>query len=144
MNRAIVGVCVAVAFATTVAAQDKGMAMNKMDHMAKDKTYSGCIESSQTGSFTLTHVAVGAKKSMGKGNSMNGANAMTKGDSLKNDDAMGHETMVPASLGLSAASLNLNKFVGHKVTVTGGDGDSMNGMATFKVKSLKVIAASCS
>ena len=34
--------------------------------------------------------------------------------------------------------------VGDKVTVTGSDGDSMNGMATFTVKSLKTIGKSCS
>jgi hypothetical protein len=124
MIRAIVGACVALAFTAGVGAQDKKMATEKMNHMAKEKAYSGCVESSQTGSYTLTHSMIAAAKK-----------------SMKKADAM-----APASLVLSAAgpSVDLSTHVGHKVTVTGTDGDSMNGMATFKVKSLKVIGASCS
>lgn len=134
MKRAIVGACVAFAFTAAVTAQDKKMATEKMDHMAMEKTYSGCVESSQTGSYTLTHSMIAdAKKSM------------KKTDSMKKDAAMAHDGMAPVSLALSAGSgVNLNKYVGHKVTVTGTDGDSMNGMATFKVKSLKMLGASCS
>jgi hypothetical protein len=135
MTRVIVGACVALAFTAVVGAQDKKKAGEKMDQMAMEKAYSGCVESSQTGSYTLTHWMIAdAKKSMKKADSM-------KDDSMKKDDSM-----APASLALSAAaaSVDLSKHVGHKVTVTGTDGDSMNGMATFKVKSLKMIDASCS
>jgi hypothetical protein len=130
MTRVIVGACVALAFTAGVGAQDKRMAREKMDHMAMEKAYSGCVEGSQTGSYTLTHwVMADAKKSM------------KKADSMKKDDSM-----APAPLALSAAapSVDLSKHVGHKVTVTGTDENSMNGMATFKVKSLKMIGASCS
>ena len=58
---------------------------------------------------------------------------------------MAHDGMAPEPLALSAGSgVNLNKYVGHKVTVTGADGDGMNGMPTFTVKSLKMLGASCS
>ena len=125
MNRMFAGACLAVAFTVVTAAQDKET-MNKMDHMAMEKTYAGCIESSQAGSYSLTHVtAAGKTKSMKK-------------------SKMGTDAMAPASLGLSAADLDLSRYVGHKVSITGSDGDSMNGMATFKVKALKSIAASCS
>src|SRR5262245_53050323 len=134
MNRAIVGAFVVVVFTAGVGAQDKKMATEKMatetmDHMASEKTYSGCLQSSQTGSYTLTHSTIAdAKKSM------------------KKADAMAHDAMAPASLALTtgAPSLDLSKHVGHKVTVTGTDGDSMNGMATFKVKALKMVGGSCS
>ena len=51
--------------------------------------------------------------------------------------------MMPPSLTVSAPGKDLSKYVGHRLTVTGSDGDRMNGMATFKVKSLKTIATSC-
>jgi hypothetical protein len=134
MKSSVVGVCVAFAFTAAVGAQDKKMATEKMDQMAMEKAYSGCLESSQTGSYTLTHSMIAdAKKSMKQAGSM------------KENQAMAHDGMAPESLALSAGSgVNLNKYVGHKVTVTGTDGDSMNGMATFKVKSLKMLGASCS
>ena len=141
MNRVIVGACVSLAFTAGVGAQDQQMATEKTDHMAMEKAYSGCVESSQTGSYTLTHSMIAdAKKSMKK------ADAMKKDGPMKTDSMKQHDAMAPASLALSAdgPGIDLSKHVGHKVTVTGTDGDSMNGLATFKVKSLKVIGASCS
>ena len=139
MKRAVFGACFAVAFTAVISAQDMTMSMKKMDHMSNEKTYSGCLESSQTGSFSLTHLmAAGAKTSMSK------SDAMTKAEPMKKDDAMGKDGMTPASLSLSALGKDLSKYVGHRVTVTGSDGDSMNGMTTFKVKSLKTIGKSCS
>ena len=104
------------------------------------------LESSQTGSYTLTHSMIAdTKTSMKKADSMKTGDPAMKTDSMKEDAAMAHDGMAPVSLALSAGSgVNLNKYVGHKVTVTGTDGDSMNGMATFKVKSLKMLGASCS
>ena len=147
MNRAIIGACVVLAFTAGVGAQDKNMTTEKMDHMAMAKAYSGCVESSQTGSYTLTHSMIAdAKKSMKKSDATKKDDRMMKADDMKKADAMAHDAMAPASLALSAAapSVDLSKYVGHKVMVTGTDGDSMNGMATFKVKSLKRIGASCS
>lgn len=143
MKRAVFGACCAVALtAVVVSAQDKNMAMNKMDkmdHMSMEKAYSGCLESSPAGSYSLTHVMVAdAMMSMKKGD------PMMKAESMKMDDAMGKDAMAPASLSLSAPGKNLKKYVGHKVTVIGSDGDSMNGVTTFKVKSLKTIGATCS
>jgi hypothetical protein len=130
MKRVAFDTCLAVAFTAVIAnAQDKNMSMKKMDHMSMEKTYS----------FSLTHLmAADAKTSMSK------SDAMTKADSVKKDDAMGKDAMTPASLSLSAPGKDLSKYVGHRVAVTGSDGDSMNGMATFKVKSLKTIGRSCS
>ena len=146
MNRTIVGACVAFALTAAVGAQDKKMSMEKMDHMAVEKAYSGCVESTHAGSYTLTHSMIAdAKNSMKTADSMKKDDPMMKTDSMKKDDAMAHDTMAPKSLALSAAAaVNLRKHVGHRVTVTGTDGDSVNGMATFKVKSVKMIAGSCS
>jgi len=140
MKRAVFAACCAVALtAVVVSAQDKNMPMSKMDHMSTEKTYSGCLESSQAGSYSLTHLmAADAKTSMSK------SDPMMKADSMKKDDAMGKDAMAPASLSLSASGKDLRKYVGHRVTVTGSNGDSMNGMATFTVKSLKTIGKSCS
>ena len=146
MNRTIISACIAFALTAAIGAQDKRMSMEKMDHMVTEKAYSGCVESSNTGSYTLTHSMVAdAKNSMKTADSMKKDDPMMKTDSMKKDDAMAHDTMAPESLALSAAAgVNLRKHVGHKVTVTGTDGDSTNGMATFTVKSVKMIAGSCS
>src|SRR5262245_63710268 len=146
MNPVIVGACVALAFTAGVGAQDKKMATERMDHMAMEKAYSGCVETSQTGSYILAHPMIAdAKKSMKKADATKKDGPTMKADAMKKEDAMAHDAMAPASLALSAAapSVDLSKHVGHKVTVT-GTGDSMNGMATFKVKSLAMIGASCS
>jgi hypothetical protein len=140
MNHATVGACCAVALtAVVVSGQDKNMSMRKMDHMSIEKTYSGCLETSQTGSYSLTHLMAADAKT-----SMNKSNPMMKAESMREEDAMGEDAMTPSSLSLSAPRKDLSKYVGRRVTVTGTDGDSMNGMLTFKVKSLKTIGRSCS
>jgi hypothetical protein len=137
MKRAVSGASCVVAFTVVVlSAQDKNMSTNKMDHMSIEKTYSGCLESSRAGIYSLTHVTVVAEKSISK------RDPVAKADAMKKDDAMNKGMMMPASLSLSAAAKDLNKYVGHRVRVTGSD-DSMNGMTTFKVRSLKTIAKSC-
>ena len=118
----------------------KGDKMDKME--MKDATYTGCIEVGSTaGTFTLTHVA---------------DDHMAK-DAMKKD-TMGKDTMA-TTLTLSSTSVDLSKHVGHKVSVTGsaahGKMDAMgkdtmakDGMAkdgsTLTVRSLKMVAASCS
>ena len=146
MNRTIVGACISLACTAGVAAQDQKMAMEKMDHMAMEKTYSGCVESRQMGTYTLTHSMIAdATKSMKPAGAMKKDDHMMKSGSMKKGDAMTHDAMTPAALALSATpGLDLSKHVGHKVTVTGTDGDSVDGMATFKVNSVNVVGESCS
>jgi hypothetical protein len=78
-----------------------------------------------------------------------GKSAMQK-ETMKKDtmgkDAMAHDTMTPATLTLTGKAVDLSKHVGHKVTVTGSAGpDAMEkGMSAFTVKSLKMVASSCS
>ena len=128
----------------------KGDKMDKME--MKDATHTGCIEVGSTaGTFTLTHVADDhmAKDAMKK-------DTMKK-DTMKSD-TMGKDTMA-TTLTLTSASVDLSKHLGHKVSVTGsaahGKMDAMgkdtmakDGMAkdasAFTVKSLKMVAASCS
>ena len=133
----------------------KGDKMDKME--MKDATYTGCIEVGSTaGTFTLTHVADDhmAKDAMKKDTMK--SDTMGK-DTMKND-TMGKDTMA-TTLTLTSASVDLSKHLGHKVSVTGsaahGKMDAMGkdtmakgGMAkdasAFTVKSLKMVAASCS
>lgn len=110
--------------------------------MAPVKTMVGCIEKSESGSLTLTHAMPAdhmEKSSTAKG-------GMAK-DSMKNDstskDSMAKETMLPA-MELSSKKVDLSKHIGHKVSLKGVAGDMTNGMATFSVDSVKMIAASCS
>ena len=146
-----VAVLVAAALSVGAAAQAsgtmaKGDTMDKME--MKDATYTGCIEAgTAAGTFRLTHIAADA---MGK-------DAM-KTDTMKKDP-MANDTMPPTALTLASSSVDLSKHLGHKVAITGsaahGTMDAMgkdtmskdamtkDGSA-FAVKSLKMVAASCS
>lgn len=123
-------------FAQSGAAMNKSQSMDKMDKMATQATYTGCLETGNgAGTFTLTHADRSDDDSMKKG-------AMAKG-------TMSHDMMAPTSLNLASSSVDLSKHLGRKVSVT-GSGSAMHkdaaGMdaSTFTVKTLKVVAASCS
>src|SRR5262249_24190498 len=120
--------------AVAAGAQDK---MDKMGGMKPAASYTGCVERSQDGAFTLAHATASAamhKNSMAK-------DSMAK-DSIAHDSMM-KDGMAP-SLGLSSTSGDLGKHVGHKVTVKGVEGNKMDGMASFTVTSIKMVAKSCS
>src|ERR1700732_3880952 len=107
-----VGALVAGVLSVSVLAQSDGTAANggKMDKMAmKDTTYTGCVEAGGApGTFTLTHLA--ADDRMGK-------------DPMKKDtmtkDSVSKDAMAPSTWALSSSSVDLNKHLGHKVSVTG-------------------------
>jgi pentapeptide MXKDX repeat protein len=141
---------VAAVLPVAVGAQSGAMAKgDKMDKMEmKDATYTGCIEAgTAAGTFRLTHVAA---DHMGK-------DAMKKDTMAK--DTMGKDAMAPTTLTLTNSSVDLSKHVGHKVSITGsaahGKMDAMGkdtmakdtmtkDASAFTVKSLKMVAASCS
>ena len=157
-----VAVLVAAVLSVGVAAQSngtmgKGDKMNEME--MKDATYTGCVEAgSEPGSFTLTHLA--AEDHMGnaamKKDAM-GKDTMKK-DTMKKDtmvkDTMSNDAMAPMALSVTGSSVDLGQHLGHTVSVTGspahGKMDSMGkdtmgkGASAFTVKSLKMVAASCS
>lgn len=149
------GLVCAAMFSAIVAAQDKKMDSMKMDKMAAEKTYTGCLVKSENGAFSLSNpmasdsmkkpMAKDSKGSMGKDTMAK--DSMSK-DSMGKDsmgmakDSMAKDAMMQP-LGLSSTSVDLSKHVGHKVSVKGAE-DQMNGMATFSVKSLKMISGSCS
>ena len=132
MRKTLLGVCVAAGLTASVLAQDKTMPMSQKDHMAMEKSYSGYIERGEANSYVLTHAVAVEAKSKDKKPTM-------KDDAMMKGDAM----MMTAPLHLAGASADFAKHAGHKVTITGSAGDEMNGVATFKVKSLKMIAGSC-
>ncbi len=157
-----VAVLVAAVLSVGAAAQSngtmgKGDKMNKM--AMKDSTYTGCVEAgSEPGSFTLTHLA--AENHVGKDamkKDTMGKDTMGK-DTMKTDtmakDSMSKHAMAPMALSVTGSSVDLGKHLGHKVSVTGspahGKMDSMGkdtmgkGASAFTVKSLKMVAASCS
>ena len=126
-----------LAISVAAGAQDKMDKMDKMGGMKPETSYTGCVERSPEGALTLAHAA--AEGAMGK-------KSMSK-DSMAND-AMAHDSMMKdgmaPSLGLSSTSVDLGQHIGQKVTVKGVEGDKMNGMASFTVKAIKVVAKSCS
>ncbi len=142
-------VAAVLAVSAVATAQDRKMD-DKMTTMKSETSYTGCVQRSQDGAFTLGHaMASGAttKKSMAK-DSM-AKDSMAK-DSMAKDakDSMAHDSMMKdamaSTLALTSTSVDFGKHVGHKVTVKGVAGDTMDGMATFTVKSIKMIGSSCS
>jgi hypothetical protein len=129
-------VAVVLAMSPVVGAQDHKMD-DKMNKMHSEMSYTGCIERSPDGGFTLGHAMASSattKKSMAR-------DSMAK-ESMAHDSMM--KDAMPSTLGLASTSVDLAKHVGHKVTVKGVAGDTMGGMATFNVKSIKMVGASCS
>jgi hypothetical protein len=129
-------VAVVLALSAAASAQDRKMD-DKMDKVKSERSYRGCIERSSGGAFTLGHAMASSattKKSMGK-------------DSMA-QDSMAHDSMMKdamgSTLGLASTSVDLAKHVGHKVIVKGVTGDTMGGMATLTVKSIKMVGSSCS
>jgi hypothetical protein len=147
-----VAMLIAVVVSVTATAQSGGtMAKgDKMDKMEmKDTTHTGCIEAgSAPGTFMLTHLT--ADDHMGKDTMKKG---VMKKDTMAHD-TMGKDATAPTTFSLSSASVDLSKHVGHKVSVSGssthGKMDAMEkdtmakGTSAFTVKSLKMVAASCS
>jgi len=129
-------VAVVLTMSPVVGAQDHKMD-DKMNKMKSEMSYTGCIERSPDGGFTLGHAMASSattKESMAK-------DAMAK-DSMAHDSMM--KDAMASTLGLASTSVDLAKHVGHKVTVKGVAGDTMGGMATLNVKSIKMVGASCS
>ena len=152
-----VAILVAVVSSVPLGAQSnstmaKGDKMDKMEMM--DANYTGCIEAGNAaGTFKLTHVATADH--MGK--DMMKKDAMAK-DTMAKDamasDGMSHESMAPTTLTLTGPSVDLSKHLGHRVSITGSlahekmdameKGTMGKSTSTFTVKSLKMIAATCS
>ena len=129
-----VAVLIAMVLSAGIAAQSGGtMAKgDKMDKMAtKDATHTGCIEAgSAAGTFMLTHLA--ADDHMAK-------DAMKKDTMTK--ESMSKGAMATPTLNLTSTSVDLSKHLGHKVSVTGSHDKATS---PFAVKSLKMVAATCS
>jgi hypothetical protein len=144
MNRIVFSTVFVAALTATIAAQSGGT-MNNDNHagktanmakMAADATYTGCL---QPGSTPGTFVLGGAHQMM--------KNSMP--DGTKAGDRMTHDTMAMEMLPLTAKSIDLSKQVGRRVSVTGssasGGKDTMGkDQSMLMVKTLKVVAASCS
>jgi pentapeptide MXKDX repeat protein len=148
MKNVMCGGFVVVVLALSNVAGAQGHKMDdKMDGMKSQTTYTGCIERSSDGAFTLGHAMASSattKKSMAKDSMAKDSmakDAMAK-DSTTHDSMM-NDAMAP-TLGLASTSVDLAKHVGHKVTVKGVAGDTMGGLATFNVKSIKMVGSSCS
>jgi pentapeptide MXKDX repeat protein len=151
---ASVAVLVAAVLSVVAGAQSsgttgKGDKMDKMDKMEmKDTTYTGCVEAgSAPGTFALTHL--GADDHTGK----DAMKKETMGKDTMAKDGMSKDAMAPTTLSLTGSTVDLSKHLGHRVSVTGSAahgkvdamGDRMGkGAPAFTVKSVKMVAASCS
>ena len=144
MRNAVMGVCLAAAATVALGAQDKMMPSAKMDHEMAWKTYSGCVERSSDGAFTLAH-AMEVKPAHGKDANMKMKDHQAMAKDGMAGESMKDEPMNGESLALIAGRVDLAKYVGRKVSVSGtAKADAMPGPAAFSVTSVKGLAGSCS
>ena len=151
---------VAITVTAAVGAQSASTMQQPAKGETMSMTYTGCVESvNHGGTFLLTKVDGGS--------SMHGDMAMKHDDTaMKHDDmamksdsakTMQHEQMPMAgekmapmsSKSFALTGSNLGKHIGQKVSVTGSLSDGSMGamhqdLSTLTVKTLKVIAKSCS
>jgi hypothetical protein len=130
-RNAVAAAAVAIMAGVAINAQDKKM--DTMPMKAKEMTYTGCVDRSAAGQFSLTHAMAGDAMKMSK-------------DKMAHDmdkKPMAKESMASDTLSLSSTSIDLSKHVGHKVSVKGVSGDAMGGAPTLAVKTVKMLADSC-
>jgi hypothetical protein len=131
----------AVSVTAVAAAQTAKAGKPAMDD-AMSATYTGCLESVNHGaSFLLTKVH-DTEPMQGDMAMKHHDDAAMKGDGGEKMDAM-------ATKSFALAGAGLEKHVGHKVSVTGSLSDGSMGamrqdVSTLTVKTLKMIAKSCS
>jgi hypothetical protein len=153
---------VAITVTAAVGAQSASTMQPPAKGNTMSMTYTGCVESVNQGSaFLLTKIDGGSSESMHGDMAMKHDDMAMKHDdmAMKGDAArtMPHEQMPMAgekmapmsSKSFALAGSNLGKHVGQKVSVTGSLSDGSMGamhqdMSTLTVKTLKVIAKSCS
>ena len=166
MNRVLTTAVVAMSVTAAAGAQSaKAMHQpSKGDTMSM--TYTGCVESvNNGGAFLLTNVDSGGAESMHGDKTMKPDDhiAMKHDDMAMKSDAdatktMQHEQTAMADAKMDATawksftlagSTDLGKHVGQKVSVTGSLSDGSMGtmrqdLSTLTIKTLKVVAKSCS
>jgi hypothetical protein len=152
---------VAITVTAAVGAQSASTMQQPAKGNTMSMTYTGCVESvNQGAAFLLTRVDGASSESMHGDMAMKHDDMAMKRDdmAMKGDAAktmpheqmpMAGETMAPMSKSLALTGSNLGKHVGQKVSVTGSLSDGSMGamhqdMSTLTVKTLKVIAKSCS
>jgi pentapeptide MXKDX repeat protein len=163
MKRSVMTGLLMACLSAAVAAQsagtmDKGKASGSMHKMTDETTYTGCLEKgSAARTFVLTHASRADAMQHDSMKSESTKTPSMKDDAMKDDamkkDAMAKETMnhdmMTSTVSLASSAVNLNKHVGHKVTVSGSAdamGKDATGMMspTLTVKTLKMVAKSCS
>jgi hypothetical protein len=124
-----VALMVAMVLPVAVGAQSGTKANgDKTDKKAmKDSTYTGCLEAgSASDTFMLTDVV-----------------ADYTGKDTTKKTAKKKGTVVPTTMALTSASVDLSAHLGHTVSVTGSTAMAKSAPA-FPVESLKMVAVSCS
>lgn len=144
------------AMASSVVGAQSTKPMNEHEMGDNTMTYTGCVESINHGAaFMLTHIAQDSMGNMHHDMSMKSSDAMMKKndemmkkDEQKMDASMDGHAMAPSAFKLTGFS-NVKNQVGKKVSVTGtvakdSTATRSNDPDTLTVRSLKVIAKSCS
>ena len=156
-NWVLTTAAVALSVTAAVAAQSEKAMNQPAKGDAMTTTYTGCVESVNHGAaYLLTKIDSGGSESVHGDKTMThhddmamksgAASTMQQAQTPMAGDKM--DAMAPNSFAL-AGSTELNKHVGQKVSVTGSLSDGSMGtmrqdQATFTIKTLKVLAKSCS
>jgi hypothetical protein len=147
---------VAMSVTAAVGAQSAKATRKASHDKTMSTTYTGCVESVNHGErFVLTRVDTADRQAMHRDMAMTHhddmamkgeAARMQNGPTPMADDAM--EAMPSKSFALAGAA-NLSRYVGQQVSVTGSlsnrpIGTMRHDVSTLTVKTLKVVAKSCS
>ena len=162
MNWILTVAVVAASITATAGAQSAKATGKASKGDAMSVTYTGCVESVNHGaSFLLTKIDDSASMHGDMGMKHHDDMAMKHDDmAMKSNDAktMNHEQMAMADEKMGAmpskafaltGTANLSKHVGQKVSITGSVSEGSMGtmhqdLSTLTIKTLKVIAKSCS
>jgi hypothetical protein len=147
---------VAMSVTASVGAQSAKATGKAANDKTMSTTYTGCVESVNHGAwFVLTRVDTADREARHRDMAMTHhddmamkgeAARMQSGPTPMADDTM--DAMPSKSFALTGAA-NLSRYVGQQVSVTGSlsnrpIGTMRHDMSTLTVKTLKVVAASCS
>ena len=155
MNWILGTAVVAMSVTAVVSAQSKKDMERPSKSDTMSMTYTGCVESvNHGGTFVLTHADSMGAESMEHGTAMKHQEDTKKGEPAKSTHeqmpmAAERMDMMPSKSFVLAGTANLSKHVGNKVSVTGSVSDGATGtmrqdVSTLTIKTLKVIAKSCS
>ncbi len=129
MNRTAAGLCIAAAFsfAASLGAQSTTSSATSSMSPDKDVVVTGCLQRGADGNYMLTNAMMDTSEHAGTstttGTTGTSGTSTTSGTTASGS-AMGSSASGAASTWMLEGGSDLDKHVGHKIQVTGREGDS--------------------